>query len=132
MLIFVISNGLFFCCLVYVSCYLMILGSLQSRETTLQIFPSTTAFKRSIINQWTQSFSIEKCSNATDGHGTANTTAGNNSQSNAANGKLFMDLNFIENIDINIFWCISDNLLFSCFFRHLAANTESLSWWCSC
>lgn len=96
MLIFFLTD-FFFLSLFFYFLLSVILGSLQSRETTLQIFPSTTAFKRSIINQWTQSFSIEKCSNATDGHGTANTTAGNNSQSNAANGKLFMDFNFIKN-----------------------------------
>jgi hypothetical protein len=64
------------------------LGSMQSRETTLQILSPATASERSIVNQWTESFGIEKCFNATNGNGTANAACcSHNPNSASADGE---------------------------------------------
>lgn len=45
---------------------------MQSRETTLQVLSPATASQRPIADQRTESSSVEKCFNATNGYGTAN------------------------------------------------------------
>ena len=37
---------------------------MQPRKTALQVFPPSATLEGAIANQWTQSFSSEKCSNA--------------------------------------------------------------------
>ena len=39
-------------------------GSMQPRKTALQVFSPSATLEGAIANQWTQSFSSEKCSNA--------------------------------------------------------------------
>lgn len=60
---------------------------MQSRKTTLQVLSPAATFERSIADQRTESFSIEKCINATNGHGTTNTANNHNSESASADGE---------------------------------------------
>lgn len=59
-------------------------GTLQSWEASVQILSSPTASERSTVDKWTQSFSVEECTYATNGHATNRST--NNHKSDAADG----------------------------------------------
>ena len=44
-------------------------GTMQSRETTLQVFPPTAASEGPALDQWAQPFGPEECSYVADEHG---------------------------------------------------------------
>ena len=46
---------------------LLFSGSMQSWKAALQVFSPTSTFERSTPDQWTQSLSLEECSDATNG-----------------------------------------------------------------
>jgi hypothetical protein len=60
---------------------------MSTRKATMQVLSPATAFKRSITNQRTQSFGIEECVNATNGHGPADADTDNYSESASADGE---------------------------------------------
>lgn len=59
---------------------------MQSRKTSVQILPSTTAPEGSVVDKWTQSLGIEECAYATNGNATERSA--DNHKSDAADGEL--------------------------------------------